>query len=88
MGAGGGAAGTVPYIAPECFAAGGPERVSEKSDIYSLGIIMWECLTQQVGGRWCACALRVCVAMCRCVFCCWGRQALRREGCWCQRRMI
>lgn len=43
----------MPYIAPECFAAQGPaaERVSEKSDIYSLGIIMWECLTQEVGGR-------------------------------------
>lgn len=40
--------GTVPYTAPECFAgAGGHDRVSEKSDIYSLGIIMWECLTQQ-----------------------------------------
>ncbi|KAI8473495.1 MAG: kinase-like domain-containing protein [Monoraphidium minutum] len=41
------AAGTVPYTAPECFATGRNERVSEKSDIYSLGIIMWECLTQQ-----------------------------------------
>ena len=36
-------AGTVTYMAPECFSSAG--GVTEKSDIYSLGIILWECLT-------------------------------------------
>ncbi|GMH40763.1 hypothetical protein BSKO_08667 [Bryopsis sp. KO-2023] len=35
-------AGTVAYMAPETF-GGGP--VDEKCDVYSFGIIMWECLT-------------------------------------------
>ncbi|KAI8462275.1 MAG: hypothetical protein J3K34DRAFT_527865 [Monoraphidium minutum] len=40
-------AGTVTYMAPECFTAGGAtgHKVSEKSDIYSLAVLMWEMLT-------------------------------------------
>ncbi|KIZ04005.1 hypothetical protein MNEG_3952 [Monoraphidium neglectum] len=58
----GGGAGTLHYMAPECFssmmgaATGGAlglgalpqdtqHMVSEKADIYSLGIMMWECVT-------------------------------------------
>ncbi|KIY94782.1 Stress-activated protein kinase alpha [Monoraphidium neglectum] len=34
-------------LAPECFTAGGVagHKVSEKSDVYSLAVIMWEMLT-------------------------------------------
>ncbi|CAD7695236.1 unnamed protein product [Ostreobium quekettii] len=35
-------AGTIAYIAPECINGG---HVTHKSDLYSLGIILWECLT-------------------------------------------
>ena len=36
-------AGTVAYMAPECFTR--EYGISEKTDIYAVGIIMWECLT-------------------------------------------
>lgn len=45
--------GTLPYMAPELVAD--PERVSEKADVWSLGVVMWEMLTReipfQVGAR-------------------------------------
>ena len=44
--------GTVPYMAPECF--GIVPHVTERSDIYSFGIIMWECITGQ--RPWANCA--------------------------------
>lgn len=36
-------AGTIPYMAPECFEPGG--SVDERSDEYALGMILWECVT-------------------------------------------
>lgn len=36
-------AGTVAYMAPECFHDDG--KVNEKSDVYALGMILWECVT-------------------------------------------
>jgi serine/threonine protein kinase len=36
------AAGTASYMAPECFAGG---HVGEKADVYSLGCMLWECVT-------------------------------------------
>ncbi len=36
--------GTLPYMAPELVAD--PERVSEKADVWSLGVVMWELLTR------------------------------------------
>lgn len=38
--------GTLPYMAPELVAD--PERVSEKADVWSLGVVMWEMLTREV----------------------------------------
>eukprot|EP00877_Chromochloris_zofingiensis_P009810 jgi/Chrzof1/5082/Cz15g10320.t1 len=38
-------AGTMAYMAPECFDSKG--SVGERSDIYALGIILWECMTGQ-----------------------------------------
>lgn len=32
--------GTLPYMAPELVAD--PEHVSEKADVWSLGVVMWE----------------------------------------------
>lgn len=37
--------GTLPYLAPELVAD--PERVSEKADVWSLGIVMWELLARR-----------------------------------------
>lgn len=37
--------GTVAYMAPECFSS--EWGISEKSDVYSLGVILWECVTGQ-----------------------------------------
>ena len=34
--------GTPSYMAPESF---GSEKISEKADVFSLGMILWECLT-------------------------------------------
>jgi serine/threonine protein kinase len=36
------AAGTASYMAPECFTGG---HVGEKADVYSLGCMLWECVT-------------------------------------------
>jgi serine/threonine protein kinase len=36
------AAGTASYMSPECFAGG---HVGEKADVYSLGCMLWECVT-------------------------------------------
>ena len=36
--------GTPAYMAPESF---GSEKISEKADVFSLGMILWECWTGQ-----------------------------------------
>ena len=36
--------GTIAYMAPECFLGDG-RGITEKCDIYSFAIILWECLT-------------------------------------------
>ncbi len=38
--------GTLPYMAPELVAD--PEHVSEKADVWSMGVVMWEMLTLEV----------------------------------------
>lgn len=38
--------GTLPYMAPELVAD--PERVCEKADVWSLGVVMWEMLTREI----------------------------------------
>lgn len=38
--------GTLPYMAPELVSD--PERVSEKADVWSLGMVLWELLTLEV----------------------------------------
>lgn len=38
--------GTLPYMAPELVAD--PERVSEKADVWSIGVVMWEMLTREM----------------------------------------
>jgi serine/threonine protein kinase len=38
--------GTLPYMAPELVSD--PMRVSEKADVWSLGMVLWEMLTLQV----------------------------------------
>ncbi len=38
--------GTPAYTAPETFGSG--DKISEKADVYSLGMIMWECWTGEV----------------------------------------
>jgi serine/threonine protein kinase len=38
--------GTLPYMAPELVSD--PLRVSEKADVWSLGMVLWEMLTLQV----------------------------------------
>ncbi len=35
--------GTLPYMAPELVSD--PDRVSEKADVWSLGMVLWEMLT-------------------------------------------
>jgi serine/threonine protein kinase len=37
--------GTLPYLAPELVAD--PERVSEKADVWSLGVVLWEMLARR-----------------------------------------
>jgi serine/threonine protein kinase len=37
--------GTLPYMAPELVSD--PERVCEKADVWSLGVVMWEMMTRQ-----------------------------------------
>lgn len=37
--------GTLPYMAPELVSD--PERVCEKADVWSLGVVMWEMLTRE-----------------------------------------
>lgn len=41
--------GTLPYMAPELVA--NPEQVSEKADIWSMGVVMWEMYTLDVPFR-------------------------------------
>lgn len=41
--------GTLPYMAPELVAE--PSRVSEKADLWSMGVVMWEMLTLEVPYR-------------------------------------
>ncbi len=38
--------GTVRWLAPECLAQFG--SVSEKSDVYALGIFLWELLAREI----------------------------------------
>ncbi|KAK9829327.1 hypothetical protein WJX72_005201 [[Myrmecia] bisecta] len=38
--------GTLPYMAPELVSD--PDRVSEKADVWSLGMVLWEMLTLEV----------------------------------------
>lgn len=38
--------GTLPYMAPELVA--NPEQVSEKADIWSMGVVMWEMFTLEI----------------------------------------
>lgn len=38
--------GTLPYMAPELVAD--PERVSEKADVWSMGVVMWEMLMREM----------------------------------------
>jgi serine/threonine protein kinase len=57
--------GTLPYMAPELVAD--PERVCEKADVWSLGVVMWEMLTREIPfqvcmtGRDCAGACMPCI---------------------------
>jgi serine/threonine protein kinase len=37
--------GTLPYMAPELVSD--PERVCEKADVWSLGVVMWEMMTRE-----------------------------------------
>ena len=39
--------GTTPYMAPENFAAGGEAAVSDKSDVFALGVLINEMVTRQ-----------------------------------------
>ncbi|KAG2423526.1 hypothetical protein HXX76_015274 [Chlamydomonas incerta] len=39
--------GTTPYMAPEIFAAGGEAAVSDKSDVFALGVLINEMVTRQ-----------------------------------------
>ncbi|CAL5226277.1 g9122 [Coccomyxa viridis] len=39
--------GTLGYIAPEILRVPGADRVDEKADIFSMGVMMWEMLTNQ-----------------------------------------
>ncbi len=83
-------AGTVAYMAPECFTH--DYGISEKADVYSLGIILWECVTGQ--RPWCeyghqmaiiyqvvSCDRRPSLDLCKSVDC---PESLRRliKSCW------
>lgn len=48
--------GTLPYMAPELVSD--PERVCEKADVWSLGVVMWEMLTRETPFQVCACVSR------------------------------
>eukprot|EP00268_Persea_americana_P042145 TRINITY_DN42145_c0_g2_i1.p1 TRINITY_DN42145_c0_g2~~TRINITY_DN42145_c0_g2_i1.p1 ORF type:complete len:191 (+),score=41.14 TRINITY_DN42145_c0_g2_i1:453-1025(+) len=41
----GGVRGTLPWMAPELLTVGKSNMVTEKVDVYSFGIVMWELLT-------------------------------------------
>jgi serine/threonine protein kinase len=70
--------GTLPYMAPELVAD--PERVCEKADVWSLGVVMWEMLTREIpfqvsrgvaAASKAVCWLSTCrVACCACVSLC------------------
>jgi serine/threonine protein kinase len=44
--------GTLPYMAPELVSD--PERVCEKADVWSLGVVMWEMLTRRTPFQVCS----------------------------------
>ena len=41
-----GCRGTLPYMAPEVV--NDPQHVSEKADVWSLGMVLWELLTLEI----------------------------------------
>jgi serine/threonine protein kinase len=75
--------GTLPYMAPELVSD--PERVCEKADVWSLGVVMWEMMTRETPFQVCMCAF-VCaraqgLAAVSACSCCWRRWA--RPAWWC-----
>jgi serine/threonine protein kinase len=56
--------GTLPYMAPELVAD--PERVCEKADVWSLGVVMWEMLTREIPFQVCMTGRRV-QTLCMCM---------------------
>ena len=53
--------GTFAWVAPEILLGG---RVSQKSDIYSLGVVMWEIATHVSSGAAFVCTLLLLVVPC------------------------
>ena len=56
----GGGAGTAAYMAPELFSAG---RIDEKSDIFSLGVLIWEMYLGEIPWNDCTHPMQVVMAI-------------------------
>ena len=56
----GGGAGTAAYMAPELFSAG---RIDEKSDIFSLGVLIWEMYQGEIPWNDCTHPMQVVMAI-------------------------